>query len=138
MIPIVCSYVNDWRSVVLMGAVSKNWKLGVSMYAGINLVMDRGQYRGKSIYKLLVYYPSYMLYMHLTCKLRYLVKIMAITQSRCDKRYIRVPFGKYKGKLLRTMFYKYKEYLRDYCKDKYVRQALSTEYRQGLDYRCII
>ena len=122
---IVCSYVQDWRSVVLMSTVCKEWKTAVTMYAGSNVLMDRGQYRRQAIYKLLVYYPSYLTYMYETCRLPYLGKIMNITQSRCDKRYIRMSFGKFKGRLVVKLFYDYRRWLKYNCKDKYIVEALS-------------
>ena len=62
-----------------------------------------GRFKGRYIHELAVTYPSYIEYLYSSCHQLYLYKLLNITQSRLDLRYLRLSFGKYNGQLLRCV-----------------------------------
>jgi uncharacterized protein (DUF3820 family) len=128
VLSIIPTYAQDWKTLAIMSTVCKSWKAAVEAHAGPNYKMDRGQYKGESIYKLIVSYPSYLEYMLRDCKQYHLGPILKTIQPRSDIRFTRMPFGKHKGRLVVRVPHSYSRWLRTRCDDKYVKKTLSLRY----------
>lgn len=122
--------VQDWPTLAIMSTVCRDWKQAVEKYAGPNHKMDRGKFKGLHLYRIMPVHPSYLEYMHGTCKLPYLFKIMDTQQPRADLRYLKMSFGKYKGRLVRGIPRDYMSWLSDNCDDLNVLAALNQRRRR--------
>ena len=121
---IVTSLVQDWQALATMSTVCRDWNNAVEAYAGPNHKMQLGKYKGESIYKLFVSYPSYVEYMYRECSQYNLGQILDTIQPRVDLRYARMPYGKYKGQLIARLPHEYRRWLYRHCDDKYINKTL--------------
>ena len=103
VLSIIMPLIQDWKSLFMTSVVCKAWHKAVQMYAGTNVRTRVGRFKGRYIHELAVTYPSYIEYLYSSCHQLYLYKLLNITQSRLDLRYLRLSFGKYNGQLLRCV-----------------------------------
>ena len=124
LLSIVVLYVHDWETIINMYSTSKSWRKKICNYTDGNITLTSGIHKDKSIFQLIVTYPSYLEYLAKQFYSPYLTKILKTVQCRCNARFIRMPYGKYKGQLIIKIPKDYMEWFIDKGTDEYVKTTM--------------
>ena len=135
LLSIVVFYVHDWTTIINMYNTSKTWRREICQYTGGNITLTSGTHKDKSIFELIVSYPSYLEYLANNFYSPYLTKILKTVQCRSNARFIRMPYGKYKGQLIIKIPREYMEWFMEKgTTDVYVKRTMINLLRRQHHY----
>ena len=132
LLGIIVLYVHDWETIINMYNVSKSWRKQICHYTGSNISLTSGVHKNKTIFELIVAYPSYLEYLAKEFYSPYVTKILKTVQCRCNVKFIRMPYGKYKGELINNIPRQYMQWLIEQknTTDVYVKRTMIKLLRQ--------
>ena len=130
LLSIVLLYVHDWETIINMYNTSKSWRKVICNYTDGNITLTSGVHKDKSIFELIVSYPSYLEYLANNFYSPYLTKILKTVQCRSNARFIRMPYGKYKKQLIIKIPKDYMEWFIEKGTDEYVKTTMINLLKQ--------
>jgi hypothetical protein len=135
LLGIVVLYVHDWETIINMYNTSKSWRKQICNYTDGNITLTSGIHKDKSIFELIVTYPSYLEYLAKQFYSPYLTKILKTVQCRCNEKFIRMTYGKYKGELINNIPREYMQWLMEKdTTDVYVKRTMINLLRRQHHY----